>query len=296
MLNIFKESWQELDHKINELENGINYATGLLGSYDRNNWERIFNTCKEIHQDFKSIRYPTKLERDSAWQRFFNLRNSAYVESNKLREQDSRIERDDLYGRLNSLEYDWFSDFLVGHFLSFGIMKTRAEEMKWAGKKLKEVGQYFSTVKYRMTKEHKAEVFQRIVKIRETHDAFWSQYKERSQEEYRKRKEQNQQVWEEKQRAWEEKKEQSSRIRDKIESNLEGNKEKLKKAINALDRCQDSRGNLQDKIYESYSDNWKSKAEGWLDELDDKIGDIESSINRIKDWIAEDKNKLDNWD
>ena len=62
-----------------------------------------------------------------------------------------------------------------------------------------------------------------------------------------------------------------------------------------LERFKSKRDDLQEKIYDSYSDNWKSKAEGWLDEFNDKIRSIEDQIDRIEKWIEEDKEKLRNW-
>lgn len=292
---MFSISWQELDRKIDTLESNVNSASNWLNSYNRDEWSRIMSLCKEINENFKGVRYPAKNERSVAWQRFFNLRHKAYEERNRILKATSRERKGEIYGMLYAVDYDWLADVIVGQVLSFGLMATRAEEMKWAGQKLKEAGQYFSRVKHEMTREDKAEVFNRIVDIRSNHDHFWSRYKEISREQYEKRKEEKQRAWEEKQRAWEQKQEKSRMIRNRIENNLEKNMDRLSKALSALERCRENRSNLQSKIYESYSDEWRSKAEGWLDELDDKIEDIESSVERLRNWVSEDRDKLDNW-
>jgi SMC interacting uncharacterized protein involved in chromosome segregation len=59
---------------------------------------------------------------------------------------------------------------------------------------------------------------------------------------------------------------------------------------------------LQDKIDESSSENWIAKADGYMQEFEDKISDIESSISdkedyiaRLQSWIDEDEETLRNW-
>jgi chromosome segregation ATPase len=295
MFGTFEKSWEQLDSKISELESKINSATSLFGSYDRYRWRFVLDLCKEINDEFKKVRYPKKQERSIAWQKFFDLRHLAYQEKNKQIALLSRSHKSEIYDMLRYVDYDWFGDFLVGKLISFGLLATKVEDMKWAGKKLKEAGTHFKNLKHEMTREDKSEVYQRFVDIRSNHDHFWSKYKESSQADYERRKKEKQKVWEEKQNAWEEKQEKSRRIKTRIEDNLSNNKEKLDKAIDALERVRDNRSNLRDKISDSYNDDWKSKAEGWLDEMDDKISDIESSIDRIRDWVSEDQEKLNNW-
>jgi len=295
MFNLLNENWEKLDKKIENLDSAINFASGLFNSFNPYKWKEIFDLCEEIHQDFKTIRYPTKELRSIAWQKFFDLRDKAFQEKNKQIKGLSSTRKNEIYDMLQYTEYDWLGDLLIGKILSFGLLETKVEDMKWAGSKLKEAGAYFKSVKLEMTREDKAEVFLRISDIRSSHNLFWSRYKEISQVNYERVKIEREKARQEKQRDWEDKQEKSRRIKNRIENNISKNKENLNKATKALEKIKDSRRNLRDKISESYSDNWKRKAEGWLDEMDDKINDIEASVERIRSWIAEDQNKLDNW-
>lgn len=295
MFDFLNENWEKLDKKIDNLESNINYATGLFNSYNAHQWKEVFDLCEEIHHDFKGTRYPTKEERSVAWQKFFNLRNKAYEEKNKQIKELSRSRKNEIYDMLQYTDYDWLGDLIVGKILSFGLLETKVEDMKWAGGKLREAGTYFTSVKQEMTQEDKSEVFQRFTDIRSSHDLFWSRYKDISQANYERVKIDRQKAWKEKQNVWEEKQEKSRRIKANIENNISKNTEKLYKAMDALEKVKDSRRNLRDKISESYNENWKSKAEDWLDEMDDKISDIEASIERIRGWISEDQDKLNNW-
>lgn len=288
MFKLLKEDWENLNSDISNLESKISFASGMFRSYNRERWEEIFDLCKEIQKKFKHVRYPTKKDQNIAWQRFFDLRNSAYSEKNTQFEALSSNRKGEINNLLRDVDYDWFSDILIGQILSLGFLKTKVDDMKWAGKKLKEAGTYFKSVKYDMTREDKSYIHDRLVKIRSNHDLFWSRYKDSTEKEYQQKRE-------EKNREWEEKREKSLQIRQRIENNISNNKSKLYKAQDALERIRGKRRDLKDKIEDSYSDNWKSKAEGWLEEFDDKIDDIEESIERLEQWIYNDQDRLDNW-
>ncbi|MEM6719572.1 MAG: hypothetical protein AAF611_09670 [Bacteroidota bacterium] len=217
-----------------------------------------------------------------------------YQTKNKQLKDQSSIYRNEIKNKLEYVDYNEVGDALVA-FITLGIIQTTVEEMRSKGRELRDIGKYFSSVKHNMTKEDKAEIFGCLVRVREHHDSFWAQYKKISQQQYEKRKNDNQRAWKEKQLAWEEKKEKSRRIKQKIEQNLEKNRSGLRKAEDALERHKERRRKLKDDIRNAYNDNWRSKAEGWLYELDNKISDIEASIDRYHSWIDEDSSKLDNW-
>ena len=70
---------EDLNKKINELESKIETSWTVWGNYDRDKLKDAIELAKEIQADFKkNIRYPTKTERDEAWQRFFDLREKAH--------------------------------------------------------------------------------------------------------------------------------------------------------------------------------------------------------------------------
>jgi hypothetical protein len=287
MFNLFNISSSELDSKIEKLSGKIERAQPFFGSPSKYDWDEIFELCKEINENFKGVRYPTKHDRDTAWQTFFSLRDKAHKIRHTQVFDRSKEHYDELMSRLHSADYDAIADFVVGKVMFMGLLKATPDEMKEKGRELGKIGAYFKSVKHEMTKDHKATVHERMIEVRQNHDGFWGQYKSYNAEKSK--------MYEQKQQAWQEKQEKSRQIKARIESNLESNKEKLYKAKNALDHFERKRDDLKDKIYDSHSENWKSKAEGWLDEFNDKIRDIESQIDRIEKWIEEDRDKLNNW-
>lgn len=291
---------EDLNSKINTLESRILSSQAIFG-FGGHDWNRTIELMKEIQEDFKKVRYPSKAERDQAWQTFFNLREDAYRIKREQYEENSQRRYDEISGYLSDAYHGEFMDSVVD-VLTFNLMRTTVDDMKWKGQQLREAGRLFKQYKFEMTRDHKSEIHERMVSIRESHDAWWGQY--------RSYQEEKQKVWEEKQEAWRERQVKKQAARERIEQNLENNreklhsaKEKLEKAEDALDRYKQRRDDLQDKINDSSNENWIEKAEQWLDEFEDKISDIERSIadkesyiERLESWIDEDESKLRSWD
>jgi len=75
-------------------------------------------------------------------------------------------------------------------------------------------------------------------------------------------------------------------------ANLENNRGRLYSAASNLEKMRASKSDLEDKISSAWNDDFRERAEGWLSELNDKIGSVEEYIDRIEAWIREDEEKL----
>jgi hypothetical protein len=277
---------EDLDKKIRSLESKIQSAPSWF-DYDFNKISEAIDLSKEIQEDFKSnIKYPTKAERDQAWQKFFNLRENLYRIKREASEAKSNEHYREINGYLKDADY-WYSMDKLFDVFTFDLMKTSKEGMKWKGQQLREAGNLLTKYKHEMTSEHKAEIHERIVSIRKEHDCFWERYRDYQNE--------RQKIYEEKKKAWEEGQTRRENAKERIQANVEKNKESLRKAEDALERQKQHRSKLQDDISSAYSDGFRERAEGWLDECNDKISDIESSIDRIETWIQEGKDKLNSF-
>ncbi|HEX8265364.1 MAG TPA: hypothetical protein VF596_08045 [Pyrinomonadaceae bacterium] len=281
----FKTTHDDLNSKISRLDSRVTDAQSIFTNFQPYQWNEVFDLIKEIQEDFKSnVRYPTKAERDEAWNTFFNLRDEAYRIRREQNENKSQEHYNEIDGYLRDAYYSEFGDGLVT-MISGGLMsRTNADDMKWKGQQLREAGKLLTKYKHEMTNDHKSEIHERIKEIRQQHDIFWEQYKE-YQNEKRQIHEQNQQAWEEKRQN----------ARERIEANIEKNKENLRKAQDALERQLQHRSKLEDDISSAYSESFRERAEGWLDECNDKIADIEESIERLESWIQEGKDKLNSF-
>lgn len=212
MFNLFNLSHTELDSKLNDLSSQVQQAQSAFYTATKNDWDAIFELCKKIADEFKNVRYPSKSERDVAWQKFISSRNQAFEIRRNQAENRSKKYYDEIMSRLQSVDYDRLADFLVGEVLSFGLMKIKADDMKSAGRDLRKIVDYFKSIKYEMTREHSAEIQSRIIQVREHHNDFWGRYnsyqveKQKAWEEHKKAKEQKQKEWEARQQEREQKK------------------------------------------------------------------------------------------
>lgn len=275
-----------LDKKIESLANKIEATTRLFSSTQDYEWENIFALTKEIQEEFKGVRYPTKQERETAWQLFCELRNKAY-DTRKMQKFDTSNDHYKYFkSELNSLFYHATSD-KIWDIISFGTMKTTKDEIIRKGSELKNLRSEFREKKDEMINEHKSEIHTLLIEVRESHDLFWGDYKSYQAEKTALR--------EQKQKDWEDRMERKNAVKEKIETHLESTKEKLSDAEEHLEKLESRRDDLQDKIDDSESDRWKEKAEGWLEELEEKISSKEEWIQKLKQWIEEDEEKLANW-
>jgi hypothetical protein len=70
------------------------------------------------------------------------------------------------------------------------------------------------------------------------------------------------------------------------------NRERLGKAVAALERAEQHASKLRSDIASAWSDTFVDRAYGWLAETEARIDSIEASIREISGWIEEDEAKL----
>ena len=133
--------------------------------------------------------------------------------------------------------------------------------------RLGHVGQRLKEYKTSMLPEHKSEIFDTMMEKRGQLDKFW--------EARREAQEQRQQAW-----------------RERTSANLERNHAKLAEAESAAARTRARISENEKKRREATSQKWIAIHSEWIDSDVKKLSDIQSQINRIQNWIADDLEKL----
>ena len=292
-MGLIKKEFEDLNTKIEQLGQDIDLACSMIAIHREKQWEAIFELMKEIKEDFAKVRYPNKAERDRAWQVFFDLRQDAHEKRQSQFQYKSREHHDELLNMLGGLDYWPLRDGLEIAFVK--SLREMKDEMTERGQKVTEAGRHFKSVKHEMIGEHKAEIHNKIIEIRESHEIFWDHYKVKKAE-LTELWEERQRVKEQRKRDFEERQERKELAKRNLELNIENNKERLEKAENALSKMQSHREELQDKLDSAYNDNFRERCEGWIDELDTKIDDVENQIKRLERWIEEGEDRLRNWE
>lgn len=145
--------------------------------------------------------------------------------------------------------------------------KVTVERIKEMRVRLGHVGQRLTEYKTSMLPEHKSEIFDTMMEKRGQLDKFW--------EARREAQEQRQQAW-----------------RERTSANLERNHAKLAEAESAAARTRARISENEKKRREATSQKWIAIHSEWIDSDVKKLSDIQSQINRIQNWIADDLEKL----
>lgn len=241
-----------------------------IDDMSRGHWQVVLITrdyagfwghAKNISQMFKELK-PLRVEdRKRLWEKYSDICDETKQKQDD-EYQEKRYKSEDLrksiLAEVSSAEVNDL----------FGFDPPDVEEMKRLSQVLKSARAMVGDNSEDLLGRHRYECRTAIDEVQRSHDAWWDDLKRhRSQkhEEYQER----------------------------VRNNLEKNRERLRKATDALDRCNTKADELRDKISSAWNDDWADTARGWLSELEDRISDIEKSIEEIEGWIEEDEGKLD---
>ena len=191
------------------------------------------------------------------------------------REQQEQIRgrsgerRNEILSEANSAEYRPIEDAI------FFFDRTTVEQMKVKARLLKEAFEKLSESKGEMLGEHKRECHERLREVRESHDIWWSRYKE---------------TWDQRHTDHQEARETK---RERIRTNLDKNREKLRNAEERLEKVRESVVENRSKLDETTSEKWIGIYTEWIEEGEAKIESIEGWINTLHEWIQQGEEQLD---
>lgn len=271
-----------IESMIDQLEQRIPYVnSGIfhIGKIERHDWRQVWELFKHIQKEFSGCKdFPSREAHEAAWNRFQKLRSRASELANEEKEatrfQSERL-RDDILFIVRGCRWSPFSDVL------FFFDPTTVDEMKVMGQQLKEAGRKLSENKQWMIAEHKSQCFEAIQEARESQDTFWEKRNDLAAER-RDANERRRTEIAEKRSAWEE----------RTRANISRNRENLSKAEAARARTLGRIREIESKLAETTSDRWQSIFSEWLSDAQNKLRDIEGSIDRIEGWIREEQERL----
>ena len=250
--------------KARENANAIESEIQSLSSGHWNLFKRQYKDfwahARQISQMFKTLKPLRREDRERLWEKF-----SSICDDTKRKQQSEHENRN---YKSKQHRNDILREAESGRPCSlFGLDPPDARDMKALGRNLRNASSMLSKYKAEMFGEHKQECFDRIQEIRRIHDSWWDELKR-----HRSKKQQE--------------------FQQKVRYNLQKNYERNRKATDALRRMRNHEDDLRDKIRTAWNNDFRDRAYVWLSETEDKIQDIENSIQRIEDWIREDEGKL----
>jgi len=250
------ENAELLDREINNLFlliNPIREDRPIITKY-----QDFWNKAKHITDLFKDLKPIAHDDRDLLWKQF----NTYCMEVKEKQKSD--------YNALESLSQ--------GHFETIMNLAALAElpdsshppqihELVERGNALKNAGEMLGKFKHQMIAKHKKICFNRLQKIRKTHNMAWESKKAIAPQ-------------------------QQSKTESRVRKNLEANYERYRKAASALENFQISRDHIRTFLASCENPEKVSQVNIQLEETEARIKDIEEGIRKLRKWIADDEQML----
>lgn len=286
-------------------------------------WKQLWSLVREVGEGFKGVRYSTKEEREQAWSRFQDLVGKAQVRSEKTkrrvadsqrawerRENRSRQARNEIQSKATGARPSTpgeraFADLILAPVTMiqrvvesiFGIddidrLEEIRRELVGCNRKLNDAWGRFNEYKRDLLPGDKNEAYQILQSAREILNEGWRQWKEAKAAMQNRRH----QDWVRKEHDREaRRKERETRHRafvDRVEGNIENLRDKLANARAALEKQESHLKHLRDQYASAWSDGFRDRCSGWMDETEDRIASIKDHIERLEGWIEQERDKL----
>jgi hypothetical protein len=248
---------EHIDREIKKLESltcPIKENRPLITKY-----QDFWNQAKLITALFKELKPLAQNDRDLLWKQF-----NAYCWEIKEKQKTE-------YGAIESLSQGHYDEIMklveLAQLPSSGPLPT-IHELVERGQILKTAGDLLGKFKHEMIAKHKKTSFDRIQKIRETHDAAWEAIKAGKSPR------------------------QQTATEARVRKNLEANYERNRKAVIALENFQIGRGHIRMFLATCEIPEKVASAQAQLAETERRIKDIEDGIRKLEKWIEEDEQTL----
>lgn len=287
--------YSALDQLIDLLESEVEAIEPL-----HTRWKPLWDSIRTIGAAFKETHYPTRAEKDQAWQRFQGLVEKVKQTQNLERQQRERLESTSEHWKdeimVLASEATPPSSFEEGVYaVTFGIVETAVkgvvdallpgpqidetrEMLLHCSERLREGWALLSEHKVEMLGRHKKQAFDALSNAQSKLNEAWERWRDA------------------KDRAWaayhEHKREKREAFEDRVRANIEKLQQRLDRLSDVLSHKESHLDDLRDKLASAWSDEFKDRVEGWIDEEENAIHDIRGKIDQIEGWMEEERSKL----
>jgi hypothetical protein len=228
-----------------------------------NIWNDIVYLLEQQKELFKKrSNFATANERNNAWNEFRTLQDRAYNIRRTRKEEYS----DQIFDKICELCRD------AEDVSFFGLYKFEPkdfDELREKSATVKEAWNLFKEKKFNLTKEHRDELYQRLTNLSTQLNDNW--------EDFNKYKAQR-----------------KDERREKLSEILNNKNHQLQNSKLFLDKLNDKKDDLETSISNAWSDSFREKQEEKLDDLEDKIREVEKQIEDLEDTVIELQAKIDN--
>ncbi len=283
-----------LDRLIDSLEEMVDAARPF-----RTRWKPMRDTIRQTSSAFKAVRYPTQDEKQAAWDRFQALvqrfraiqaeeqqswdqvaRRSAELKQEIVTCASEATPPSGLEEAIGTLVMAPFQ--LVGRMINAVLPGPPVDEtrqmLEYCSRKLKDGWRLLSEHKEEMLGRDKKEAFEALRQAQDRLNDAWERWKgarteaqEAAREAHRARHE-----------AWQ----------DRVRGNVEKLEQRLDRLYDAVSRREAHRDHLLEQRDSAWSEGFRERVEGWIEEEEERIRDIRAKIAQVEDWLREERTKL----
>jgi len=285
------ENHEKIGREIDNLRSML--PSGLFSS-SKPNWKSIWVQIKKISEGFKNVRFPTKEERETAWNEFQSLvddvkqqQEKEHEEWNKKKSESERL-RDRIIRQADNAKISSGLADIILTLATGGInlildaimgpFDEKKSELQNASKQLQKGWEMLKEYKNDMLGRDKQEAFEALNNAKENLDAEWEEYKRERQkafDNFIREKERNRDSW-----------------RERVENNIRKLEDRRDRLNDVLSHKESHLDDLRDKLSDARSDDYRDRISGWISEEESNIDDIRDKLKNIEDWLYEERSKL----
>jgi len=286
-----EDEYKRVLEEIDELKSMM--PSGFL-SFDKPDWKSIWGQIRVVGASFKGVKFPTRDEHQKAWDNFQSIVSSvkeAQAEEHKQWEEkkskSSGYKDEIIYQAELAKPSGPMGDLILS--IATGGLSTalsalmgpfdeRKDELNSCSEHLKQGWALLNEYKENMLGRDRNEAYQALYQAKEQLDQAWADYKR------------------ERQQAFEDYKPERQRKHDEWVERIEANIEKLlarrERLTEIIAHKEDHLNDLQNKLDEAWSDDYRDRVSGWINEEEEKLDNLRSQLVDVENWLEEDKNKL----
>ena len=225
----------------------------------------------------------------------------------QIREEKSAELRDQIVGKSETaVPLEWtelieligkiiIADETDGLSLILELLEDEKSKLKAQRESLQEVWALFKSEKDNLLPPDRETVYQALRDAESRLQGAWGQYSS-ARDEYNAAKREKHEAWRNKVEGNLSKNQQRSDklngVLERKRQNLENNQERIGKLENALERKRQHLDELYEKLSDARSDSYRERVEGWIEEDESSVEDIETQLSRVNGWIQEDSRTL----
>lgn len=310
--------YRELDQLIRHLDASVHDSAPQRGY-----WKELWSLIRQIGREFKETRYPELEDKNRAWSRFQGLVEAAKAKSeesrsgfhNKERDRDDRKTRskrlaEELCSRANLARPLSANERAIGDIVFFPVKMlasaftrlTESEptsyleevraELAECGENLKKAWEAFTIEKDSLLPDDRRQVYETLSGIQQVLDGAWNTWKSQKTRAYEERQVRWEQRQQEKANRKREAEERRQQFVESVHGNIANLEERRSEAQVKLERQQEVLEDLRNKYDTAWTDSFREKVSGWIDERELHISRLTEKIKRLSSWIDDARRKL----